>query len=410
MSLASFCNAIHILCLIQTNGSNPANGFAGHEPDHAEEKNLVEASPITELSLSQVLEDVDRFLERLSETKDKSNPPAVPNSVELFLKMAQEKIAYYDSNRFGHSKEEDLSFFECLIRISRLTSFSEFNSNPIMAVPLNRSSNVLHLSMSLLDGEFRTILESRIRNHNQNNTSDSKTPYASKQPSFGSHHQHNSDRGGVQPEAETTIGEEFPAYSKESICNMNKIATAMISLGYERECCMAYNMIRKTAFNSELDKLGFTNTSIEDVQRMQWETLEGEISAWIDVLKHCYSVLLPGELKLCNFVFSEYPSVSQRLFNDLASSITVMFLNFAEAVAMTKQSAEKLFKFLDMYETLRDMIPTIDNTTHSRDLKGETFTAKRLLGEAAVSIFCDLEDSIRRDHSRTPVPSGAVHP
>ncbi|KAF2286454.1 hypothetical protein GH714_017043 [Hevea brasiliensis] len=382
-----------------TSLSRNVNG-AGHEHPPAEEAN--EASPVPELSLLQVLEDVDGFLETLSKPND--NPPEVPGCVELLLKMVEKKMANYDSNKFGHNPEEDSSFFECLTRISRFTNlFSEFTSNPIIDAPLNRSSTVLHLSVSLLDIEFRTILESCIRNPNQNN-SDSRTPKASKQPSFGSHRQ-DSDRG----EPETTQDEDFLAYSQESISNMNKIATAMISLGYERECCMAYNMMRRNAFNNELDKLGFSNTSIEDVQKMNWETLEGEIAAWIDFLRYCYSVLFAGEQKLCNFVFSEYPSVSQRLFSDLALAVTARFLIFAEAVALTKRSAEKLFKFLDMYETLRDVTPPTDNT-HSSELKYETCAAKSLLGEAAISIFCDLENSIRKDHGKTPVPSGAVHP
>ncbi|KAG8639935.1 hypothetical protein MANES_13G007100v8 [Manihot esculenta] len=369
--------------------------FAANEP-----ADPMEEEPAPELSLSQVLDDVDRFLETLSETKYNFNPPEVPNSVESFLTIVEKNLAKCDSK----NQEKDLSFYECLIRISRLTSlFSGFKTHPLIATPLNRSSSALHHSMSLLDSEFRTILESGIHNQNQNNSSDPKTPKASKQPPFGTHQHENSDRGGVQEE-------EFPAYSLVSISKMNRIATAMISLGYEKECCMAYNMIRNDVFNHELDKLGLTHTSIEDVQRMQWENLEGEITAWIDILSRCYSVLFSREMKLCNSIFSEYPSVSKRLFSDVAFAVTTRFLNFAEAVALTKQSAEKLFKFLDMYETLTEMIPVIDTTNHPRDLKGDICAAKSLLGEAAVSIFSDLEYSIRRDHTRTPVPSGAVHP
>ncbi|KAK3220737.1 hypothetical protein Dsin_014707 [Dipteronia sinensis] len=53
---------------------------------------------------------------------------------------------------------------------------------------------------------------------------------------------------------------------------------------------------------------------------------------------------------------------------DLAAAVVVWFLNFSEAVVMTKRSAEKLFKFLDMYETLRDLIPHI-NDSYSSEFK-----------------------------------------
>ncbi|EEF47419.1 exocyst complex component EXO70B1 [Ricinus communis] len=397
-----------------TNSKSDSQQEHSGESDH--KRNIVaeESSSFPEfLSLSQALEDVDRFVDTLSRTdNDKSNNPLeVPNCVESLLKMVEKKMSDYDSNRFGDNPDEDSSFFDCLSRISKLiNAFNRFTHDPTIAASLNRASTVLHMAVSLLDSEFRAILDICYRNNNNNNTNnnaDSKTPKALKATSFSLHHQ---DSGRtVQSELESTQEEEFPAYSQESITLMNKIATAMISLGYKRESCMAYNMIRRYAFNTELDKLGFNNISIEDVQKIQWDALEGEIAAWNDVLKHCYSILFPSEQKLCDSIFSEYPSISQRLFSDLALAVTVRFLNFAEAVALTKRSAEKLFKFLDMYETLRDIIPAI-YSIDSDELKSETSVAKSRLGEAAVSIFCNLENSIRRDHSKTPVPSGAVHP
>ncbi|KAF9591260.1 hypothetical protein IFM89_003211 [Coptis chinensis] len=179
------------------------------------------------------------------------------------------------------------------------------------------------------------------------------------------------------------------------------------------ECCQVYGVTRRTAIEERLKKLGFEKFSIEDVQKMNWESLEGEIVTWIKVIKQGVNTYLPGERKLCEQVFSEKLLVSGNMFNNLTRNIILQLLNFAEAVAMTKRSAEKLFKFLDMYETLRDLIPTTDeflaeDSTH--DTKGETQSARRRLGEAAVGIFCDLENSIKSDVAKTPVPGGAVHP
>ena len=76
---------------------------------------------------------------------------------------------------------------------------------------------------------------------------------------------------------------------------------------------------------------------------------------------------------------------------------------------MTKRSAEKLFKFLDMYEALRDLDSQMEEA-EGDDLKGEVEAARSRLGEAAVGIFSDLENSIKSDSGKTPVPGGAVHP
>ncbi|KAB5573234.1 hypothetical protein DKX38_000428 [Salix brachista] len=372
--------------------------------------NLEEHSSGPELSLPQVRKDVDRFLESLSTINDASNnPPDVPSCVESFLEMVQKIITKYDSNaKFGQEQEDDSSFIESLNCISKLINvLGEFPSNSTTASCFNRASTILHLAMSLLDSEFRLALESC----NQGNSADLKSPKPSKQASF-SYRQESAYC--VIPESKSSEDVEFPSYASEAISKMNRIATAMISSGYESECCMVYNMARRNAFSSELDRLGFENISIEDVQKMQWQSLEGVISMWITVIKHSSSILFSGERKLCSSIFSEHPSISQTLFCHIALAVAVRFVNFSDAIALTKRSAEKLFKILDMYEALRDLIPFFDDDACSsecyEELKSEIWAAKGRLGEVAVSIFCDLENSIRRDNGRTPVPSGAVHP
>ncbi|GMQ05469.1 hypothetical protein CsSME_00050484 [Camellia sinensis var. sinensis] len=142
---------------------------------------------------------------------------------------------------------------------------------------------------------------------------------------------------------------------------------------------------------------------------MQWETLEGEITTWVKVVKHCAAVLFPGERKLCDSVFSENPSIAVYLFSNLARAVVIQLLNFIDAVVQTNRSAEKLFKYLDMYEALRDLIPDI-NKSCSDELAAEISTSGDRIGEAAVHIFCDLENSIKGDAAKTPVADGAVHP
>ncbi|KDP42315.1 hypothetical protein JCGZ_01639 [Jatropha curcas] len=376
------------------------------ETDHIEQS-IKDVFSFTKFNIDQAMEDVDRYVETLSKTNDKSNPPEIPSSVDSLLKMLEKEMANFDYKKVGQNQEAQSLFCQCLTRVSKLTNvFNEFTANPSIASSLNRASTITHLVVSLLDNEFRKVLESCNQSNNSNIESKT-TPKASKQSSFSSHNQEFDPK--VQSESESPEEEEFPAYTQQAIYKMSRLASSMISLGYESECCMAYNMVRRNAFNSELDRLGFHNISIEDVQRMQWETVEGEISLWIEILNQCSSILFPIEQKLCNNIFTDHPSIAQRLFGDFALAVTVRFLNFAEAVALSKRSAEKLFKFLDMYEALRDMIPAIENI-HSQDLKSEIYAAKGRLREAAVSIFGDLENSIKRDNGRTPVPSGAVHP
>ena len=54
------------------------------------------------------------------------------------------------------------------------------------------------------------------------------------------------------------------------------------------------------------------------------------------------------------------------------------------------------------------MVPAVEES--DSDLIHEIKLAQTRLGEAAVTIFGELENSIKTDIGRTPVPSGAVHP
>ncbi|KAG7559412.1 Cullin repeat-like-containing domain superfamily [Arabidopsis thaliana x Arabidopsis arenosa] len=143
---------------------------------------------------------------------------------------------------------------------------------------------------------------------------------------------------------------------------------------------------------------------------MSWDTLEREIPIWNKTFKDCSSLFFPGELKLAERIF---PGDEGNLFCIVTHGLAIQFLGFAEAVAMTRRSTEKLFKILDIYETLRDSFPAMEELFPEElrsELRNEVTSARSRLGETAIHIFCDLEHSIKSDSSKTPVPGGAVHP
>ncbi|KAA8530026.1 hypothetical protein F0562_034560 [Nyssa sinensis] len=366
-------------------------------------------------NIDQVSQDIDQFTDRLTTVDHKSNPPQVPDVVETFSKIVESRIAKYYSGGQNRMKftskmtEEESFFLEAVRRMSKLiNAFSEFQSSSgsgsTTNSSLNRTSMVLQKAMSFLEEELRALLE------------DSRTSLAhleglcTKQSSFNSMRD-DSDRCAFPP-SELRRDEEgdYPAYSPEVVTKMSRIAAAMISAGYESESCQVYSIARRNAFVEALKNLEFDKISVDDVQKMQWEALEGEIAKWIKVVKHCATVLFPAERKLCEEVFSGNPSTSRSLFTNLARAVVVRFLDFAEAIALTRRSAEKLFKFLDMYETLRDLSSAIAQDDSGHDLKSEISAASDRIGEAAVNIFCDLENSIESDVAKNPVPGGAVHP
>ncbi|KAJ4882924.1 exocyst subunit exo70 family protein C1 [Raphanus sativus] len=368
-----------------------------HESEHQSHNNdsTEKATPESEsesessqLSLTQVMEAVDDFIQSLSSSTDPLQE--IPPAVEPFPETVDSLVSKMESSGLGRDETEDSAFIDAVNRISiSVMRLRELNldSTPVSSW-LNRASSVQHHAVSLLDEEFRHLLDRSIENNNKKKNDHDE-----------------SDNNDEREDA-------FPDFPPESIATLKKIAGAMISAGYETECCMSYETSRRHAFKEELSGMGYEGivNNVEDVQRIPWESLQGEIASWISIVRRCSSVLLPGEISLCNAVLPEqdHAKIRKRLLTGFLSTVTIRFLDFSGAVVLTKRSSEKLFKFLDMYETLRELALAVEQS--DSDLIHEIKLAQTRLGEAAVTIFGELENSIKTDIGRTPVPSGAVHP
>ncbi|XP_010249452.1 PREDICTED: exocyst complex component EXO70B1-like [Nelumbo nucifera] len=372
------------------------------------------SSDLDSSCLAKLTQDVDRFISLLLDSKSAPNPPEVPSSVEKLAKLVEEEINESGGSFSKWSQdpgEGPSPLIEAVDRISKLTNaLSEFPPDAKYTSSINLTSMVLHRAVSSLEEEFRCFLED-----SKACTSDAmelrSTSLRQTSGSFNTNSTANNQdtSSSVPPEPDSARNDNFPGYTPYALFNLNRIATAMISVGYEAECLQAYIIARQNTFEEKLSKLGLEKMSIDDVQKMQWETLEREIPTWIKAFKQCNTVYFPGERKLCESVFSCNPSIADSLFTNLTRGVLIQLLTFADAVTVTKRSTEKLFKFLDMYETFRDLAPCMDGLL-SDEFLSDTSDIRCRLGVLAVSIFFDLENSIRSDNVKTPVPGGAIHP
>ncbi|XP_038888220.1 exocyst complex component EXO70B1 [Benincasa hispida] len=374
--------------------------------------------PLSESDTALIFEEVDRFLQTLSNVGDDGSNliHEIPSSVHSLSKMVDSMITRYNSNKYpaklGKDPDRDSSFFEALGRISKIAiKLSEFPTSTASIPSFNRTTTALQRAMSLLDEEFNALLK-ECKHRELDSKSDRK---ASKQSSFKTINEATDQQNSTVPESsesDSAKEEIFPSFAPETVSNMKRIAGTMISAGYEKECCMSYSFLRQSSFKGILNKLGYESISIDEIQKMQWETLQSEIDKWIAVVKKCSKSLFPGEWKLCDSVFNDHPFISHTLFSNLTRAVVIKLLNFANAVVLTKRSAEKMFKLLDMYETIRDLIPAINGFPENcrTELISEAEGAKNGIGEAIVGIFYDLENSIKSDNAKIPVPGGAVHP
>ncbi|XP_006338810.1 exocyst complex component EXO70B1 [Solanum tuberosum] len=396
------------------------DGAKTDDDDDDEEVKVEVSSPLPP-DLDKVSEEIDQFISESSNLKgddDESKPPDVPVFVEQFAVLVEAKIDEYDGGdapvKWSQlAQEEATSFLDIVDRISKLfTSLCRFSTEYKYAYSISRVDGVLQRAMSYIEEEYKSILyEYKINTDSDITNSDTSSAKPNPNPNPNSYSSSDTNQDAEQDSASEE--NKFPGYSEEIVATLNKFSKALIAGGYETECCQVYFIARRKALEESLHKLGFEKYSIDDVQKMNWEPLEREVTAWIATFRHCTNVLFSSERKLADAVFEDQPSISETIFSNLSRGMMIQLLNFAEAVSMTKRAAEKLFKFLDIYETLRDFIPLVDKifpVSYADELKAEATLSRGRLGESMVSIFSELENSIQGDSNKTPVPGGAVHP
>lgn len=290
---------------------------------------------------------------------------------------------------------------------------------------LSRAQNLRQLAMARLEEEFRHMLVAY---------SDSVDPEwlmdnCSRAGSFSSRRRDDvadevsQSHSSGEEEGDEDVVVARPLGEMQSLVDLippvivpdlADIAHRMVSAGYKRECVQVYASVRKNSLEESLYRLGVEKLSIDEVQKMPWETQEFKIKKWNQAMKVSVRALFASEKRLCDDVFSDAPiAVGDACFHELARGPMMQLLSFSEAVAISRRSPEKLFKILDMYETLRDLRPEMDEIFCGEacsSLRTEAGGILMRLGECARGTFAEFENAIQRDSSRTPVPGGGLHP
>lgn len=340
------------------------------------------------------------------------------NAEKLILKwdMASSEAAKQSMIFEGQPQEAE----KYLKTVDELQKLMESVSLP--QADVHKAQNVLQIAMVRLEEEFRNLLlvHSEPLDPELVLNPASMASFRSLNESYGDRPSHSSDDDEAEEEEEEAVSHpladkvcEMDLIPQDVIPDLHRIAERMVAAGYTRECMQVYGSIRKSMVDESFLRLGIEKLSIGDVQRLEWETLEVKIKKWIRAAKVCIRMLFASEKRLCEQVFDGLDSVGETCFSELAKGATMQLFNFSEAIAISRRSPEKLFKILDLYETLSELLPDIE-TVFSNDLcanvKTQASEILTRLGEAARGIFTEFENAIQRETSRTPIPGGTIHP
>ncbi|XP_058110990.1 exocyst complex component EXO70H1-like [Magnolia sinica] len=198
-----------------------------------------------------------------------------------------------------------------------------------------------------------------------------------------------------------------------AVADLRAIADCMISSGYGKECAKIYKIMRKSIVDEGIYRLGFQQMSSKHIQKMDWEVLEHKIKNWVNVSKIAVKTLFYSERILCDYVFTTSNTIKESCFSDIAKDAATHLFAFPEAVAKCKKSPEKLFRFLDLYNTISDLWPYIEfifSYESTSTIKTQAINSLIKLGDGIRTMLAEFESAMQKDSTRSPIPGGGLHP
>uniref|UniRef100_A0A0C9S996 Exocyst subunit Exo70 family protein n=1 Tax=Wollemia nobilis TaxID=56998 RepID=A0A0C9S996_9CONI len=382
------------------------------------------------LSRGNSVENSECPTENLANLEENSEyPPQNSATGEEDLEGAEKLILKWDmassesarqSMIFEGREEEAEDYLRMVDEVQKLMDSVSLSQDSV-----HKAQNLLQMAMVRLEEEFRNILEVHSEPLDPElvfNPASMRSSISRTSSEGFMYRESNSSDDDETEEEEEEVAASHPL--TEGICEMDlipqdvipdlhRIAERMVSAGYVRECMQVYGSIRKSIVDDSLLRLGIEKLSIGDVQRLDWNILEGKIKKWIKAAKVCIRMLFASEKRLCEQIFEGISPVGETCFAELAKSATLQLFNFSEAIAISRRSPEKLFKILDLYECLSELLPDIEvifsdeMCSHVKTQASEILTR---LGEAARGIFTEFENAIQKETSKAAIPGGTVHP
>ncbi|XP_010048586.2 exocyst complex component EXO70B1 [Eucalyptus grandis] len=284
---------------------------------------------------------------------------------------------------------------------------------------LSRAEELTQQAMFRLEDEFRSLMEVG------GEAFELSRPYGRGESngdlSFDSEDEDEDEQGGDGDERQVPVaqplGDDFDividALPSGTINDLHEIAKRMVAARFGKECSHVYSSCRREFLEESMSRLGLQKLSIEEAQKLPWQELEEEIDRWMKAMKVALYILFPSERRLCDRVFFGLSSVADLCFMEVCRGCVIQLLNFADAVAIGSRAPERLFKVLDVFETMRDLMPEFESLfsdQYCSVLRNEAVAIWKRLGEAIRGIFMELENLIRRDPAKAAVPGGGLHP
>ncbi|CAA6654869.1 unnamed protein product [Spirodela intermedia] len=329
---------------------------------------------------------------------------------EIITKWDPEGSAYAKiTSIFYENRAEARQFLRAVSDLQRAMHFFMADSPVSSSDLLVRGQTLMQAAMRRLQKEFYQILSAnRDRLDPESISASERSSLSLTSSSSLSDLEEDEIRSATE-----SIG-EVERVSFIAMADLNSIADCMIFCGYGKECVNIYKTIRRSIVDEGLYKLGFDRLSPTQIQKFDWDVLEMRMRSWLASSKVAVRTLFSGERALCDHVFASSESIRESTFAEIARDPAIYFLGFPELVALkTKRSPEKIFRMLDMYDSIVELLPEIESVfSHESTsaVRAQVTSSLQKLAEAVRSLLGDFETAVQKDNSKVPVPGGGLHP
>ncbi|XP_073008825.1 exocyst complex component EXO70B1-like [Typha latifolia] len=334
---------------------------------------------------------------------DTAPAPMPLPSIDRTLRTLDRQISRFASlhRPIWSDNSDAAAFLEAVDDLLETIRDLEVSRSSSASLPLlEHADGLLGRSMLLLENEFRSLIEH---------------PDGAP-PTHVNDVDEEDDDGDVQiPIARpvTDFDLVIVALPPGSIADLQKIAARFVAAGFGRECAEVFVLARGGFVDESIARLGIRSRTAKEIQSLPWPALEDEISRWIRAFQMVFRILLPSELRLCEHVFENLGPFDDLAFTLVSRAPALLLLSFADAVAAASRGPERLFRIVDMYEAVRDLLPEIGDLFSgivSSALRADVAAVYKALSTSIKGIFMELENLIRRDPAREAFPGGGSHP
>ncbi|XP_058111140.1 exocyst complex component EXO70H1-like [Magnolia sinica] len=332
----------------------------------------------------------------------------IATAESIITKWDAESSSYSKNTSLFYGNRREAREFLQSVRDLQQSMHSYVNHNS-SSQKLVHAQTLMETAMKRLEKEFHQILTANL---------DQLDPESvSGRSSSGTRSSLSDYEDDVGSDDEIQIAEnsikEVEREASIAMADLQAIAECMISSGYGKECVKIYKIMRKSIVYEGIYQLGFQRISSTHIQKMDWEVLEHKIKNWVNVMKIAVKTLFYSERILCDHVFTISNTIKESCFSEIAKDAATHLFAFPETVTKCKKSPEKMFRFLDLYDTISELWPFIESIfsyESTSTIKTQAINSLIKLGDVIRTMLAEFESAMQKDPSRSPIPGGGRHP